>query len=96
MNLSYPLLSNASATGGSASIGRPGRYVVSVAGTFGGATVALQMLGPDGSTWLGLGTDATFTAAGVAALQLPTGVYRMAVTGGAPSGLYANLSRVGD
>ena len=84
------LLSNAATTGAAVSATAGGSYIWTAAGTFGGATVKLQALGPDGQTWLD-----------VAALSAPgsTGVVvgedasvRVAVSGGSPSGLYATLS----
>lgn len=88
------LLNNESATGSGVPIRSSGNYAFAAAGTFGGATVKPQMLGPDGSTWLDLGTDAALTAAGTALLFLPEGTYRANVSGGTPSGLYATLARV--
>lgn len=86
------LLSNASATGtGKTWSGGPG--IFKVAGTFGGATVALQALGPDGVTWFDVGTDTTKTAAGGGQFTLDPGPIRAAVTGGAPSGLYATANQ---
>lgn len=80
------LLSNASATG-SAVPWPGGKGGVMLAGTVGGATITLQILGPDGTTWL---TGATaLTAVGVGVFELPCGQIRALVAGGAPSGLYA-------
>ena len=80
------LLSDASATGSPAQWGG-GRGVFSLAGTVGGATITLQYMGPDGSTYL---TGATaLTAVGLVAFELPPGLIRALVAGGAPSGLYA-------
>lgn len=87
------LLSNASATGsGKNWPGGEGAFLV--AGTFGGATVTLQVLGPDGSTWLDVGADAALTAAGAVGFTLPPGTIRAAVASGSPSGLYALAVRV--
>jgi hypothetical protein len=84
------LLSNASATGTGTTWGG-GRGVFSLAGTVGGATITLQYLGPDGTTWL---TGATaLTAIGLIAFELPPGQIRAAVSGGAPAGLYANADQ---
>lgn len=90
---STDLLSNASATS-SAQAWRGGRGVFAAAGTFGGATVSLQFLGPDNATWIDAGANTTLTAAGAGLFELPPTQIRAAVTGGAPSGLYANASRV--
>ena len=82
------LLSNATATGSSVTWpGGRGSFVV--AGTFGGATVSLQLLGPNGTTWITAGTYTTLTAEGIGNFDLPQGRIRAAVTGGPPSGLYA-------
>lgn len=89
---SVGLLSNASATG-SAADWAGGRGVFSAAGTFGGATITLQYLGPDLSTWIAAGTDTTLTAAGGGVFDLPPGRIRALVTG-SPSGMYANAARV--
>jgi len=84
----FVLLSNASATG--TAVAWPGgKGTVSVSGTFGGATLTLQYLGPDGVTWLTAGTLTTFTAAGAANFEAAPGSIRMAVSGGSPSALYA-------
>lgn len=87
------LLSNESATG-SSQIWNGGRGTFSVAGTLGGATVKLQTLGPDGTTWIDAGVYTTLTAAGVGNFDLPQGPIRAAVSGGAPSGLFATAVTV--
>ena len=94
LTTSIDLLANASAT--SAAQQWPGgRAVASVAGTFGGSTLALQMLGPDGITWLAIAAGVSFTAPGsTAAIDLPPATIRATVSGGTPSGLYARLARV--
>ncbi len=82
------LLSNASSTGaGRTWNGGQGAFLV--AGSLGGATVKLQILGPDGATWLDVGADAALDAAGAAGFALPPGQIRAAVSGGSPTGLYA-------
>lgn len=87
------LLNNASATGaGDRWTGGTG--VFAACGTFGGATVKLQFLGPDGATWIDVGTDTTLTAAGGAMFILPAVQIRAAVSGGAPSGLSASAEQV--
>lgn len=88
------LLSNASTTGSAKGPIVGGRYVFSVVGTFGGTTVQLQFLGPDNTTWISLASG-SFTAAGAVAVDVPNGAaFRVTVTGGSPSGLYAALQRV--
>jgi len=87
------LLSNASATGSAAQWGG-GTGMFACVGTFGGATVTLQFLGPDESTWVAMGADTTLTAAGGALFTCAPGRIRAAVSGGAPSALYANAEQV--
>jgi hypothetical protein len=85
------LLTNASATGSAVQWGG-GQGLFSAAGTFSGATVKLQYLGPDGSTYLDVGPDVTLTAAGMGLFCLPPGMIRASVTG-SPSGMYANADQ---
>lgn len=87
------LLVNASATGAGVTW-HGGEGVLTVCGTFGGASVSLQTLGPDGVTWIDVGTSTTLTSAGAPNFRLPQGQIRVAVTGGTPSGLYARAARV--
>lgn len=84
------LIDNGSATGAQQTW--PGGYgYFAVAGTFGGATVSLQLLGADGSTWTTVGS---LTAAGGTAYHLPPGQIRALVAGGSPSGLYARFDTI--
>lgn len=87
------LLSNASATG-SAVVWDGGTGVFSAAGTFSGATVTLQFMGPDGATWIAAGVDTTLTTAGAGGFILPPGRIRAEITGGPPSGMYAQADKV--
>lgn len=86
------LLSNATATGDweqwDGGIG-----AFSAAGTFSGATVKLQFLGPDGSTAIDVGSDTTLTAAGAGGFVLPPCRIRAAITG-SPTGMYAQADKV--
>lgn len=71
-----------------------GRYVLQASGTFGGGTVALQVLLPDNATWANAGPQngqaTSFTAAGSCAVNLLPGQYRVALTGStAPAVQYA-------
>jgi hypothetical protein len=87
------MLSNASATGATTKwAGGNGVFVA--AGNFGGASVSLQFLGPDGVTWLPMGTNTTLTAAGGGVFSCHEVDIRAAVSGGTPSGLYAQVERV--
>lgn len=91
------LLSGASATGASVAVGFGGDYVLAVAGTFGGGTVGLQMLGPDGSSWIAI-ADASgaiaLTAAGATVVSIPAGSYRATITGATGAELHATLRSV--
>lgn len=81
------LLSNASATGSQVDWpGGTGAFYCE--GTFGGATVTLQTLSPNG-TLMTVGTDVTFTANGVGGFSLPAGKLQATITGGPPSAMYA-------
>lgn len=84
------LLSNAGATGaGKEFAGGPAVFVM-LAGT-GGATTALQVLGPDGTTWVGI-TNASGTTNLAQPLDLAPGTYRASVTGGTtPAAIYAEI-----
>ena len=86
------LLSNASATGSGTTWGG-GRGVFSVAATFSGATVKLQYLGPDGTTWLDAAAATTLTANGLGVFELPPGQIRAFISGGPPSAVYANADQ---
>jgi hypothetical protein len=86
------LLSNATATGSAAAWGG-GQGVFAAVGTFSGATVSLQFLGPDGSTWVAAGSATTLTAAGAGVFVLPPGQIRAAISGGPPTGMYAQAEQ---
>lgn len=83
------LLSNASATS-SAVQWDGGRGVFCVDATWGGGNVQLQYLGPDGATWLNVGS--AFTADGLASFELPPGRIRAAVT--TATAVYASAEQV--
>lgn len=88
------LIDNGSATGAPLVVA-PGRYCYAVDGTFSGATVALKLLGPDGTNYISVGADAALTAEGAVLVDLPAGTVIAEVTGGPPSGIHASLERVG-
>ena len=71
-----------------------GMCVFAVAGTFNGATITLQVLGPDGVTLLTAGVATTLTAPGMGVVYLPPCQVQATVTGGPPSGIFASLARV--
>ena len=91
------LLSASSATGASTPIAFGGDYCFAAAGTFGGTTVGLDMLGPDGATWIAVRDSAgaiALTAAGAVIVSLPAGSYRASITGGAGVSMSATLRSV--
>ena len=92
-NFSVDLLSNASATGSGVQWpGGTGNFACQ--GTFSGATVTLQFLGPDGTNYIAAGTNTTLTAAGSGNFTLPRCTIRALVASGTPSGLYAEAKMV--
>ena len=56
-----------------------GRYLMTVAATWGGGSVDLQELMPDGSTLVSVLTT-TFTANGAKLVDLPPGTYEVVIT----------------
>lgn len=91
---STKLLANASASGGVTTPMPGGGYQFSVSGTFGGATVALYVSGPDGT--LAVAPACSFTAASACTVNIGQGsTVQARVSGGTPSGLYAWLQGLG-
>lgn len=91
---SMDLLSGASATG-SWFQWRGGRGQIVVDGTFGGATVTLEIQGPSGSG-VSLGTAGIFTQAGVAGFELAEGVnIRCSISGGSGTSVNARVRWTG-
>jgi hypothetical protein len=95
---SYTLLTNASSTGQGVSNVRGGDYVWRVSGTFGGATVTLQTLDLDGTTWVPVRNqantaDVTLTTAGSVGVGIGQGsTVRVAITGGTGVSLNSTLA----
>jgi hypothetical protein len=69
-----------------------GLYAAAVVATFGGGSVKLQVLGPDGSTYLSVSSGTDFTAAGYATVNLPFGTYRWTIA--TASAVYAEVNRI--
>lgn len=67
-----------------------GRYGLGVVATFGGGNVTIQILGPDGTTWLTAAT--AVSAAGFSTMDLPPGQYRFAIT--TATAVYISLTRI--
>jgi hypothetical protein len=71
-----------------------GLYQYLVSGTFSGATIKLQVLGPDGSTFIDV-PNSSMTAAGALNVELPAGsTVKSVITAGPPSGVNASLGYV--
>ena len=68
-----------------------GRYLLAATATWNAGSLALQMLMPDGSTYIGI-TNGSLSADGTLSLDLPAGSYRLAVT--SATGAQGSLSRV--
>lgn len=85
-------------TGGTASgslVDCPGGLIaVAVVATFNGATIKLQMLGPDGSTLIDVSAQTTFTANGNGAVYLPPCQIQGTVVGGPPAAAFLSAARV--
>jgi hypothetical protein len=90
--LSYALLTNASASGPSYVVAGS-NYLFNITGTFGGATVTVTATSPSGSQTLGTYTSAPASPACFAIAAGTT--IQATVSGGSPSGLYATLGGVG-
>jgi hypothetical protein len=67
-----------------------GTYGVTAVATWGGRSVTLQVLAPDGTTWVTALT--AFAANGYGSLSLPPGQYRLAVV--TATAVYASVCRV--
>jgi len=67
-----------------------------IAGSFGGGTLSLQALAPDGTTWIPFDPVASLTANGGLNVGIPDGsTVRMNMAGGTgATNLYATLARV--
>lgn len=66
-----------------------GNGTLFVTGGFGGGTCTLQLLAPDGATWLSLGTGTVLTAAGLGGFICPAGQMRLNVAGAAAATIQA-------
>lgn len=85
------LQSNISATSSAFQLAG-GLYAADAVATFGGGSVKLQALGPDGSTYVSVSSGTDFTAAGYAVVYLPPGTYRWTIA--TATAVYASVRRV--
>lgn len=89
------VLSNATTTGSPVVLPVCGYYQFSVTATFSGATVKLQIMSRDNTSYVDVASS-SLTAAGTVLVALPAGqLIRAAVTGGPPSAVYAALDLAG-
>jgi len=81
------LLKNVAATGSGIFI-PGGKWQFQCTATFSGATIKVQVLGPDNTTYIDTGV--TFSAGGISTPTngIPDGVYKGVVTAGPPSAVY--------
>jgi hypothetical protein len=68
--------------------------MTAAASAWNGATVTLQLLGPDGSSLLTVSVQTTLSANGVGSVNLPPCQIQATVTGGPPTGLFVSIARV--
>lgn len=68
--------------------------VLASSSNWNGATATIQILGPDGSTWLtASSTNGVFTANGTGVIQLPPCSVCVSVSG-SPTSLYCTIARI--
>ena len=67
-----------------------GRTALAIFATTFPSTCQLQMLGKDSATWLAVNSS-TYSGNQIISYDLPAGSYRIHMTGGSVSGLYADL-----
>jgi hypothetical protein len=91
------LLRNSTTTGAAQNwLGGVGMFMAVSTG-WNGATAALQILGPDGTTWLDAGGNTTFVANNLGIFYLPPCRIRVVIRTAVPSaGVYAEADRVGN
>lgn len=90
---------NRNGTGSSTQVGWPGgRGLLTVEGTFGASTLTFEHQSKQTSNWITAisptGAAISMTAGGDALFELPDCQVRITMTGGAPTGIYATISRV--
>lgn len=97
-SITHSLLAAASATGAGVAVGTPGDWCFTGFGTFGGASLGLDKLASDGTTWIALKDSAgaiALTAADTVIVSLAAGTYRARITGGSGVSITASLEWVG-
>lgn len=69
-----------------------GRYQLAAVATFGGGSVTLNQIGPDGSTLIPCSTGTTLIANGGGIVDLPPGQYQLTIA--TATAVYATLVRI--
>ena len=69
-----------------------GKYALAAVATWGGGSVKLQVLMPDGSTYLSVASGTDLTANGFTTLDLPPGQYRLTIA--TATAVYASVVAV--
>lgn len=92
--LSYTLLSNGAASGGTITNIVGGGYIFGVAGTFGGTTAQLQVTDASGTLQNVSGASCT-AACSIAVNITPGSSAKITLTGGSPSGIFSVLGGLG-
>lgn len=90
MNTQAKTWANISATPADVMSWRGGKGSFIAHATWGGGTVKLQTLGPDGTTWIDAGTDTTLTADGGGNFELPPGQLRPNIA--TATGVYVTIA----
>lgn len=88
---SYALAANVSATTSGVQV-KGGRGALSISASAFGTSVFLQMLHVDGN-WVNMNSN-SFTQNQVVPFDLPMGQYRIFISGGTTTALYANLNMI--
>ena len=86
------LVSNSTATNPQNWNGGTGEFSA-VASNWNSATATLEVLGPDGATYVAAGSNTTCTANCVGVFYLPPGSVKVVISG-SPTGLYAAVAQV--
>jgi hypothetical protein len=69
-----------------------GRYSAAAVATWGGGSAKLQILGPDGATYLSVASTTDFSANGFATVDLPPGQYRFTIA--TATAVYCEVAQV--
>jgi hypothetical protein len=85
------LFSNISSTTAAFAL-KGGKYQACVVATFGGGSVKLRTLGPDGSSYLSVSSGTDFTANGCATIDLAPGQFEFVIA--TATAVFANIASI--